>query len=782
MRKRLLSLVLIVAVLAMSVSGILGAFSVSAGGTYDTVPAMVQTEGMREIYDGIRYSGTLEAGALSENYLPGYGSSDNITISDPAFNTYDYFELDFYTDSAANFSARVSKLQFVVRRDNSTIKLEFQDQITEDGWNHVKIPISGDSWVLSSGYVRFYITKNASDTGATDRYRLGNICATMDDYNIVPAMPDVTPRFDIYEGAAFAGTFGSTVITGQGHLPGYSPAAKTFSNPGLSTYDYFELDFFIDSYANFTARNTRMYLNLRSGDGNGTSRGTLEFTDKFTGNGWNHIKVSTSSLTSTILNEITIVRVYIDIDAGETGATDRYKVANICLSKEAYSIVPAMVQSDGMLEIYDGMKYSGTLGSDSIDDNYFTGYSADYITVSNPNLLEYDNFELDFYTDNAANFSARVSILNFVVRRDNKAAKYDFHDQIINDGWNHVIIPITWETGDEKWALQNGNVRFWITMNASDTGATDRYRLGNICATSKVGFASHSLVLTDAIGVNFFMDLSELTAEEKADSYMSFDVNGATKTAEFDSTFTGNGGTYGFTCYVSSVEMAEAITPTFHYGSKTVVGAPYAVKDYIDYVVANSGSYTSEVVSLVKAIGDYGHYAQEYLGPKNGWTAGTDYTAIAKYRAADYGTDDYTAKASAIVSAGKAVDASGVTSGTSNGQFRYALNLDSKTSLIVQFFYGSSITVDTSYTGTIARDVATNDYILYLAYMPISEFGDNVSITGVIDGTDYTITVSGLSYVNGVLNSGTTSTALKNAVSALYDYYSAATAYQTSLS
>ena len=238
---------------------------------------------------------------------------------------------------------------------------------------------------------------------------------------------------------------------------------------------------------------------------------------------------------------------------------------------------------------------------------------------------------------------------------------------------------------------------------------------------------------------------------------------------------------YGFTCFVNSVQMAEDITPTLHYGTdETVAGDAYAVKDYIDYVAANSGSFAAEVVTLVKAIGDYGHYAQAYFGPKNGWTAGVDYTALAKYRAADYGTDDYTAKAGEIATAAKDIYATGVTRGSGNGQFRYALNFDSRTSLIVQIFYNSAITVDTTYTGTIARDVAVHDYNLYLANMPISAFGNDIVVDGIVDGNAYSITLSGLSYVHGVLNSGL-SAAAKNAVSALYDYYTAAVAYQASI-
>ena len=297
-------------------------------------------------------------------------------------------------------------------------------------------------------------------------------------------------------------------------------------------------------------------------------------------------------------------------------------------------------------------------------------------------------------------------------------------------------------------------------------------------------FKTHNLILTDAIGVNFYMDLEALTAEEKAASYMTFDVsNGEGSTASFDSGFVNDSGYFGFACYVSSVQMAESVTPTFHYGSgETVVGEPYSVKDYIDYVKDNSGSFDATVVTLVKAIGDYGHYAQDYLGAKNGWTAGTDYTALAKYRAADYGSDDYADIKTALSDNGKVADHTGTSSGAAAGQYQFALNFDSTTSLVIKLANNTAATATSNYDGNVAGDALDGAYLFYLLKMPVSKLGNMYSVSGSIDGNDYSISISGLSYVYGVLNSGTTSDAAKKAVCSLYDYYTAATAYQATLS
>jgi hypothetical protein len=60
-------------------------------------------------------------------------------------------------------------------------------------------------------------------------------------------------------------------------------------------------------------------------------------------------------------------------------------------------------------------------------------------------------------------------------------------------------------------------------------------------------------------------------------------------------------------------------------------------------------------------------------------------------------------------------------------------------------------------------------------HLPIAQLGDTFVVSGKANSTDYSINLSGLSYVYSIL--GGDNTAAKNAVSALYDYYSAAIAY-----
>ncbi|MBR6915129.1 MAG: InlB B-repeat-containing protein, partial [Clostridia bacterium] len=138
-----------------------------------------------------------------------------------------------------------------------------------------------------------------------------------------------------------------------------------------------------------------------------------------------------------------------------------------------------------------------------------------------------------------------------------------------------------------------------------------------------------TLLLTGQIGVNFYADLSGLAETERENVAVVFSVNGETFTDTFDPTCTdpdGNG-YYGFTCFVNSVEMADGIEATLCWpdGEQTIT---YSVKDYVDYVLENTDDFPGNAVALVRAIADYGHYAQLYFDPLREWTLGVEHAAM----------------------------------------------------------------------------------------------------------------------------------------------------------
>ena len=94
-------------------------------------------------------------------------------------------------------------------------------------------------------------------------------------------MTESKGMFVLAEGLKFEGAYGSAAVTGQGHLPG-GAANLNFTNPGLANFDYFEFDYYVADLANLTARNTKLYYNLRKVNGNPQSHFLGEFTAQLT--------------------------------------------------------------------------------------------------------------------------------------------------------------------------------------------------------------------------------------------------------------------------------------------------------------------------------------------------------------------------------------------------------------------------------------------------------------------------------------------------------------------
>ncbi len=150
--------------------------------------------------------------------------------------------------------------------------------------------------------------------------------------------------------------------------------------------------------------------------------------------------------------------------------------------------------------------------------------------------------------------------------------------------------------------------------------------------TAEPAFRTHSLLLDGSIGVRFFMELPEIEGVDYASSYMEFSVSGRGSVTEidpFDAGDTNASGTYyAFTCNVSSVQMADAISATFRYGDGQTVSQTYSISEYVAEFAERAGDFDESTVGLVHALADYGHYVQPYLARVNGWSIGADHAEM----------------------------------------------------------------------------------------------------------------------------------------------------------
>lgn len=322
-------------------------------------------------------------------------------------------------------------------------------------------------------------------------------------------------------------------------------------------------------------------------------------------------------------------------------------------------------------------------------------------------------------------------------------------------------------------------------------------------------FEVQNLVLSGQIGVNFYMDLSGLSEEEREASYMMFEISGKGTTTEKD-TFDANemsqkGGYYGFTCYVSSIQMADKITPTFHYGNGLeVTRDAYSVEDYIKTFEEHKNEFNEKTVNLIHALADYGYYAQLFFAETNGISLSDDnsdenaYCRMNTYYAGeDY---DYDTIKNEVDLAEKRFSK---TLGDPNiTAVTYSLMLDSETSIRVYLKPAEDFTGDVTarwdcdhaYSEFEAKPeyalTALSDgrYLVQIdnisAHMLSDTYTVNVWTGENCNSTSpsaYTkVQVSALSYVYAILNSAkyADNTDVKNGVCALYAYSQAANAYK----
>ena len=281
----------------------------------------------------------------------------------------------------------------------------------------------------------------------------------------------------------------------------------------------------------------------------------------------------------------------------------------------------------------------------------------------------------------------------------------------------------------------------------------------------KPEFVAHSLVLSGQIGVKFGMDLSVLSEEEIAGSYMTFTVNGK-KTVVNTSDAVIEDDKYVFTCYVNSLQMAEDIDAVFTYNETLTVSDVYSVDSYIMAVLWEEDNYTPETVALVSALADYGHYAQIFLTKVNNIPDGK-YAEMDTYVSDQFDLVEVRAEVNDYM-----LDLDKGDSGVLSAQMR--LSLDSETALSIRFQVesGTELTASATFNGKTftAEKFSDEYYVIKITGITSAQFADNITITGNANG-DFTVNASVLAYINAALNAESVDADAANAVSALYYYY-----------
>ncbi len=303
---------------------------------------------------------------------------------------------------------------------------------------------------------------------------------------------------------------------------------------------------------------------------------------------------------------------------------------------------------------------------------------------------------------------------------------------------------------------------------------------------TKPTFQSAALVLNGTINLRFFMKLSALTDEERQSGYMTFTAGGRERPdATFDPSVRSKDGTgYGFTCSLSSIQMADEVVATYHWGDGLETSKTYSVKDYLQAVLSD-GTYDDETVALVRSVADYGHWAQLFLSDSRSWKIGEDYAAIPSAHEMDASAPVIDGQA--MAAAASELSAYGTTKHLENSdveKLTASLSLESQTTINVTATAPSASKVTAKLADGTALGVtklAGGKWRVALTGIAAHQLGNQWNISIDAGGSDQaTVEVSALAYANAAMASD----AYKNdehacgSMTALWHYYQAALAYR----
>ena len=301
-------------------------------------------------------------------------------------------------------------------------------------------------------------------------------------------------------------------------------------------------------------------------------------------------------------------------------------------------------------------------------------------------------------------------------------------------------------------------------------------------------FKGHGLALGDAINVRFNLALPG-GKDLYEGSYVEFMIENATGTKRYvtaDAVQVENdpdNGTprYRYVCPVNAIQMADMITPVFHYTvdgeERTVQGKQYAAKTYIDN---HKNEDEVEYRNAVRATGDYGHFAQLYLHDVHG----TDYGTHAEMPLYGTGSYDY----DAIYGLLEDLEIVRPLVGDME-KITTLLYCDSQTGiwLYLRLKDGySGPTPTATYNGNTVEmspnPTGDGRFCYKIPGSMASELDQMKNVTLTVGADSTVVKVAVLSWVRGSLGSNDASANEKNFASSLYSYWKAAVEYQAAQS
>ena len=274
------------------------------------------------------------------------------------------------------------------------------------------------------------------------------------------------------------------------------------------------------------------------------------------------------------------------------------------------------------------------------------------------------------------------------------------------------------------------------------------------CWQDSAKVESMDLLLGGDIGMRYHVAVNDPALRNNGAATVSIGSkkpSSITKTFSEASKDTSGRGVFPFN--VSSIQMAEPVTVEFKDGNnKNVTGASKSIEDYYDLIKDNP-SVTDAQKEMVRALVNYGYYAQLALSKTRGWTIGTDYAASSQHGELISTTEDLEAYKPVISGTGDDVK-----------DIQLSLLLDSETTLCVYVETKNGDAPEVTVDGeTVKPEEDKKDGMWLVRISNIDAL--NLSTVHTVTANGCTVRLSALSYAAATEDSDTI-----NAMRALRDY------------
>ena len=285
-----------------------------------------------------------------------------------------------------------------------------------------------------------------------------------------------------------------------------------------------------------------------------------------------------------------------------------------------------------------------------------------------------------------------------------------------------------------------------------------------------------SLSLSDDIGLNFVMQLSDSLLIDKDNIYVEFTTDGSKKSTrvylkDADKVNYNDSDCYSFKYRVNAAEMTKKVNAVLHCNDWTGQTYSYSVYDYASKILAEpeSSEYKSSA-PLIKAMLNYGGYAQTYFNEKTDVLANkelynkandpvlTTNTTVSK----DYNYAVFNNNMGISFIGGSLV----LNSGT---DLKLYYSIDDK---------NVAHNINVSVNGqNVSPEYDRNIMCVRVPDISISSLGDTYNVKISVNGKEINQKYSAMTYMYKALNSQNSNTKLNNVVKALYLYNEAAKQY-----